>query len=517
LYKPLIIKNVEVHGIVPAMRAMRLPKGSAGDTVGDQVGKKDLELASRLVKAGDDHAKAIRGIVAWLEIDCQVGWLIEFETYRHGVECMSTCYDDKTEVLTDMGWRLFRKLSGHERFATLNTKNRNVEYQTATDYIHNFSEKMLKFKHKSLDLLVTPNHKMVITKQHSDKISLEEAQHWSRGWQIPDKFQYNGGKDSQFFTIKGMSKTWKTGRYYTPHTRTWDDQIFDMNDWLAFLGFYLSQGSTYKGNRNHNVHFTHKTDDKYANLFNNILNSMGLKWHSRHAPKSEGGCNVTTWTITNKPLFKYLEPFGKAKDKYIPRDIMNLPSKRLKILWEWLNAGDGTRDYTGKAGVHGFIRYCTVSNQLADDVHELSFKLGIPARKDKIQSNGKNNGVAYLINYRKRLGRRYQEDLCTVEYNKPVYCVTVPNGTLYVRRNGISVWCGNSSAMHGELKGLKGKELAEQKQKDLPEKVYTRILTISYQALRHMYKARRNHRHPDWQIFCDMIETLPYAGELICV
>jgi hypothetical protein len=83
-------------------------------------------------------------------------------------------------------------------------------------------------------------------------------------------------------------------------------------------------------------------------------------------------------------------------------------------------------------------------------------------------------------------------------------------------RHGVEC-LSTSSSMYAELKGLKGKELAEQKQKDLPEKVYTRILTISYQALRHMYKARRNHRHPDWQIFCDMIETLPYAGELICV
>lgn len=74
-----------------------------------------------------------------------------------------------------------------------------------------------------------------------------------------------------------------------------------------------------------------------------------------------------------------------------------------------------------------------------------------------------------------------------------------------------------SSSMHNELKNLKGEKLANQKQKDLPDKVYTRILTISYQALRNIYKARRNHRHPDWQIFCNWIETLPYAGLLICV
>lgn len=89
-YKPLKIKNYEVHGTLWTMKAMRLPKGSAGDTEGCVVGPKDLELATRLVKAGDDHAKAMRGIVVWMELECQVGWLIEFETYRHGVECLST-------------------------------------------------------------------------------------------------------------------------------------------------------------------------------------------------------------------------------------------------------------------------------------------------------------------------------------------------------------------------------------------------------------------------------------------
>ena len=83
-------------------------------------------------------------------------------------------------------------------------------------------------------------------------------------------------------------------------------------------------------------------------------------------------------------------------------------------------------------------------------------------------------------------------------------------------RHGVEC-LSTSSSMHMELAQLKGAELAEQKQVDLPEKVYTRILFASYQALRHMYFARRHHRHPDWKILCNWIETLPYASELICI
>jgi len=81
-------------------------------------------------------------------------------------------------------------------------------------------------------------------------------------------------------------------------------------------------------------------------------------------------------------------------------------------------------------------------------------------------------------------------------------------------RHGVEC-LSTSSSMHNELKTLSGPELAERKQSDLPDKIYTRIVTISYQALRNMYVARRNHRHSDWQIFCDFVETLPHFSKLI--
>ncbi len=73
----------------------------------------------------------------------------------------------------------------------------------------------------------------------------------------------------------------------------------------------------------------------------------------------------------------------------------------------------------------------------------------------------------------------------------------------------------SSSSMHNELKELKGAELANQKQWDLVEKVYTRNEKITYQTLRRIYKQRLGHRHPDWKIFTNWIEELPLFDELI--
>ena len=42
-----------------------------------------------------------------------------------------------------------------------------------------------------------------------------------------------------------------------------------------------------------------------------------------------------------------------------------------------------------------------------------------------------------------------------------------------------------------------------------------RTWSANYQTLKHIYHARKNHKLGEWHDFCDWIETLPYAKELI--
>ena len=43
----------------------------------------------------------------------------------------------------------------------------------------------------------------------------------------------------------------------------------------------------------------------------------------------------------------------------------------------------------------------------------------------------------------------------------------------------------------------------------------TARLTTNYRCLRNVYEQRRHHKLPEWRKFCEWIETLPYAEELI--
>ena len=45
----------------------------------------------------------------------------------------------------------------------------------------------------------------------------------------------------------------------------------------------------------------------------------------------------------------------------------------------------------------------------------------------------------------------------------------------------------------------------------------TARLTTNYRCLKNIYQQRKNHRLPEWVQFCEWVETLPYAKELICV
>lgn len=42
-----------------------------------------------------------------------------------------------------------------------------------------------------------------------------------------------------------------------------------------------------------------------------------------------------------------------------------------------------------------------------------------------------------------------------------------------------------------------------------------RTISLNYQVLKNMYFARKDHKLDEWHTFCDWIETLPYAKELI--
>ena len=93
-------ENTEVWGFEHALRGMRNPlnswdKGDSGyidRRFNDQfyIGKNDLDLAQRLIKAGSEHRKFMRQIFVSVDITAPLYWWKEFDTYKIGTVASST-------------------------------------------------------------------------------------------------------------------------------------------------------------------------------------------------------------------------------------------------------------------------------------------------------------------------------------------------------------------------------------------------------------------------------------------
>lgn len=90
-------KFTEVWGFEPAVRGMRNPLESwkKNDTyinLNNEIymGKNDLDLAQRLIKAGTEHRKFMRQIIVSVDITAPLYWWKEFDTYKIGTTANST-------------------------------------------------------------------------------------------------------------------------------------------------------------------------------------------------------------------------------------------------------------------------------------------------------------------------------------------------------------------------------------------------------------------------------------------
>ena len=87
-------EKTEVWGFEHALRGMRNPleswEKSDSEFLLGIIGKNDLELAQRLIKAGEPHRKFLRQIFVSVDITAPLYWWKEFDTYKVGTVANST-------------------------------------------------------------------------------------------------------------------------------------------------------------------------------------------------------------------------------------------------------------------------------------------------------------------------------------------------------------------------------------------------------------------------------------------
>lgn len=357
------------------------------------------------------------------------------------------CYSQDTQVLTSSGWKYFYEVEQNDKVFTLNNQTNEIELQRPTRfYEFNYNGQLYNFKSKKLDLLVTPNHNMVVDQYCPNckggiyRRKIVKAKDFNPNEHFIPKQAIWKGKKEEYFVLPGIEIQQYSGFTKRYRKIKIEPKKIPMNDWLPFFGFWLAKGSTSLRKRNrkgkkkrHSYEYQvriFQNKGKKADQFEAILRKLPFHYNKKISGKK------IEFLISDKQLFSYLRQFGKGEDKFIPEEIKNLEKHQLITLTDWMMKGDGYIK-------NGNVEYYTKAKKLADDFQELILKLGFTAN---IYEKRKGNFQWYKVcNSRRKHFKISKRNIRKVNYQGKVYCLEVPNHTLYVRRNGKACWSGNSA------------------------------------------------------------------------
>ena len=330
------------------------------------------------------------------------------------------CFDKTTEVLTESGWKAWPDVSEDDIFATVNLDTDTIEYQKPYELIRKEYEGPMIFLDNKAQQMVTPTHRMVVYQRNDNyqKPVIRLAQ----DLKIWDK-------------IKISAANWEGEEFVPPIDGC------SPEDFAETLGWWMAEGSLnhpYECNPYRFGVIISQCKYPHKEYLRELLDRMPQSWYETD----------TGFECTHKALYNYLQQFGLSRDKFVPDEIKKANKSVIEAFLRGYFYGDGWDQGKGKASA-------SISKQLTDDVQELMFKVGRPGnvllRKTGTWSIDGRSGIAqdqwwFVESTTKTAMLRDSTNKSNVReqhYDGIVYCASVPNGTLVVRRNGKISVSGN--------------------------------------------------------------------------
>ncbi len=386
---------------------------------------------------------------------------VSFSFVLHNVSRVC-CYDDETDVLTTEGWKPWPKVDGTEVFGTLNPATGQLEYQQATEVFHaDYAGLMYRVHSEQVDLLVTPNHRMWVqrhdtqaAKRGEQRFAVEPAEdilHKRVKYQKGARWL---GHSPERVEIPETYRTYHRRDRDRPATRTYPAVSFPQEPFARFLGYYLAEGCV-----NGHVIQLAQNPGPVQDRMAETIQAMGLP---AYRPATDHSV-VRTQCL---PLRDMLASLGHSHEKSVPAMVQGWSPHAIRIFLEAMIEGDGN---THRTNGHRVIY--TSSQELADDLQVLAIKAGWSANVriddrtglERVMPNGqrfRNLRPCYIVSIltgrltplvnhgRHVVPDRYKcedgNNDAFVHYEGQVHCVKVPNGLLFVRRNGRPVVSGNT-------------------------------------------------------------------------
>ncbi len=348
------------------------------------------------------------------------------------------CYSDDTEVLTENGWKLFSDLEQGERIVQVNPENLELTLTIPHKiYSLDYKGKIVQLKSKQLDLLVTPNHRMLYENAYKRKREIKRIDqmpvgsyilrsgHW-KGMEIEAKrFKQINMKPEQFSKFMGI---WLAeGSISSPSYIERD-----------------SCGRAKDGYRKRYYIFITQKDKIVRERIEKLYQEIGINIDYNNYSKKAGS---GTYRFQNKELWLYLKQFGKSHNKFVPREILNAKGEYLECFLEWFGYGDGgivlkkpkVGRYRQCGGNKSRIFYSS-SKQMIDGIQEASFKIN----KTGCLTYNRTAKMYQLRLKESNYSRVKRRQISYLDYDGKVSSVSVDNGFIVVRRNGIACISGNT-------------------------------------------------------------------------
>jgi hypothetical protein len=352
---------------------------------------------------------------------------------------ISGCHDDKTEVLTDKGWIPHPDITTDHVVACFDPESAALRWDHPS-VVHRYrhSGVMHHYTGYSMDIMVTPNHRMVVKNYWGAKnVRVNKAGMESQPW----RFINSEDMPSAQHLMPLATLPQNSG---LEHATFWiGDVQYDADDFLRAVGWFVSEG------------WTAMKAPSWCQAVGPVQVKMSETLRRLRFPISESfeeprgrgkqvmwrarvrrteAKDLSDWFINNCGV--------GAMNKRLPGFVFGLSVRQMRVLLDAMIEGDGSVTKSG-------LRYHTTSKTLADQVQEIAARCGMganiasygrakPHHKDRytVNINSESRKVRTLNVKNNRRDEFYEGD---------VFCLTVPTGAYITRRNGMMAITGNSA------------------------------------------------------------------------
>lgn len=355
------------------------------------------------------------------------------------------CHSQDTECLTKRGWVDGLKLLETDEVATWNEGAQLLEFQKPSDiHIYDHNGPMHQWAGKATDALVTPNHRMFLRRPYDKVWSFEASEECLDHQKLTGQLyiRISGPKksaDPAKLTIKPIPYP-KGAR--GSRANGFDEELnFSAKEFAPFLGWFISEGWIHHASAMMGQ-LAGDGREYFIESIESALSIFPAEWR-RRSTRNFNGKPALEYAVRHKGLTEWLKKHvgDGARNKRIPECLFDWDRDAQEAFINAFVLGDGHR----VSATHFQIR--STSEGLVDDLQRLCVLLGWRSKKN----HGEFWDLTVTTQRADRCLQHQYEPIRQLEYVGKVWCVTVPNQTVFTRRNGCVLLSGNSKHMKTEL------------------------------------------------------------------